>query len=98
MIKIKVKENNNKIEEISITGHAMYDDFGKDIVCSSVSSIVITTVNAIERIDKDSISYTELPFNLKKEKDNEITNVLLINMIDLLKELQEQYPKNITFL
>ena len=97
MIKIKVKENNNKIEEISITGHAMYDDFGKDIVCSSVSSIVITTVNAIERIDKDSISYTEVPFKLKQEKDNEITNVLLINMIDLLKELQEQYPKNITF-
>ena len=97
MIKIKVKENNNKIEEISITGHAMYDDFGKDIVCSSVSSIVITTVNAIERIDKDSISYTEVPFKLKKEKDNEITNVLLINMIDLLKELEEQYPKNITF-
>ena len=97
MIKIRIKENNNKIEEISIIGHAMYDDFGKDIVCSSVSSIVITTVNAIERIDKDSISYTELPFNLKKEKDNEITNVLLINMIDLLKELQEQYPKNITF-
>ena len=90
MIKIRIKENNNKIEEISIIGHAMYDDFGKDIVCSSVSSIVITTVNAIERIDKDSISYTELPFNLKKEKDNEITNVLLINMIDLLKELQEQ--------
>lgn len=98
MIKIRIKENNNKIEEISIIGHAMYDDFGKDIVCSSVSSIVITTVNAIERIDKDSISYTEVPLNIKIEKDNEITNILLINMIDLLKELQEQYPKNITFL
>lgn len=98
MIKIKVKENNNKIEEISITGHAMYDDFGKDIVCSSVSSIVITTVNAIEKVNKGSISYTEVPFNIKKEKDNEITNILLINMIDLLKELKEQYPKNITFL
>ena len=98
MIKIKVKDNNNKVEEISITGHAMYDDFGKDIVCSSVSSIVITTVNAIERINKDSIEYTEKPFNIKIKKDNEITNVLLINMIDLLKELQEQYPKNIKIL
>ena len=45
--------------------HAMYDDFGKDIVCSSVSSIVITTVNAIERIDNESISYTEVPFSLR---------------------------------
>ena len=98
MIKIKVKENNNKIEEISIIGHAMYDDFGKDIVCSSVSSIVITTVNAIERINKDSISYTEEPFCLKLEKENEITEKLIENMISLLKELEEQYPKNIKFL
>lgn len=98
MIKIKTIKNNNKIEEISITGHAMYDNFGKDIVCSSVSSIVITTVNAIERIDKDSISYTEEPFNLKIEKENEITEKLIDNMISLLKELEEQYPKNIKFL
>lgn len=98
MIKISIKEKNNNIEEISITGHAMYDDFGKDIVCSSVSSIVITTVNAIERIDKESISYTENPFSLKVLKSSDITNKLIDNMISLLKELTEQYPKNIKFL
>ena len=98
MIKISIKENNGIIEEVSITGHAMYDDFGKDIVCSSVSSIVITTVNAIERIDKDSISYIENPFTLKTIKNNDITNKLLTNMISLLQELQEQYPKNIKIL
>lgn len=98
MIKVKVKENNNKIEEISITGHAMFDEFGKDIVCSSVSSIVITTVNAIERIDRESISYIEQPFDLKVITENDITNELLDNMISLLKELEEQYPENIKFL
>lgn len=97
MIKIKVNKNNQKIDEVSITGHAMFDDFGKDIVCSSVSSIVITTVNAIERIDKNSISYQEEPFFIKVEKDNDITNKLLENMISLLKELELQYPKNIKF-
>ena len=98
MIKISIKENNKYIEEISINGHAMYDDFGKDIVCSSVSSIVITTVNAIERIDSESISYTEVPFSLKVTKENETTNILLENMISLLKELGSQYPENIKFL
>lgn len=97
MIKIKIKKNNNKIDEISITGHAMFDDFGKDIVCSSVSSIVITTVNAIERIDKNSILYQEKPFFIKVKKDNDITNKLLENMLSLLKELELQYPKNIKF-
>ena len=98
MIKISIKKNNNYIEEVSITGHAMYDDFGKDIVCSSVSSIVITTVNAIERIDKESISYTEVPFSLKVIKESELTNTLLENMISLLQELGSQYPENIKFL
>jgi uncharacterized protein YsxB (DUF464 family) len=98
MIKVKVKKSNNKIEYISITGHAMYDDFGKDIVCSSVSSIVITTVNAIKRIDSKSISYTEVPFSLKVIKESETTNILLENMISLLKELGSQYPENIKFL
>ena len=98
MIKISIKENDKYIEEISINGHAMYDDFGKDIVCSSVSSIVITTVNAIERIDKDSISYTEVPFSLRVIKESELTNILLENMISLLKELGSQYPENIKFL
>lgn len=98
MIKISIKDNNKYIEEVSITGHAMYDDLGKDIVCSSVSSIVITTVNAIERINKNSINYTENPFSIKVVQENEITNILLENMISLLKELGTQYPKNIKFL
>jgi uncharacterized protein YsxB (DUF464 family) len=98
MIKVKVKKNNNKIEYISITGHAMYDDFGKDIVCSSVSSIVITTVNAIERINGSSIVYEEMPFSIKVVEEDEIVSKLIDNMISLLKELEKQYPKNIRFL
>ena len=46
MIKVLRSKKN-----ISITGHAMYDDFGKDIVCSAVSSIVITSLNGILSIN-----------------------------------------------
>lgn len=98
MIRVKIKENNNEIEDISITGHAMFDDYGKDIVCAAVSSIVITTVNAIERIDRDSISYQENPFDLKVIGDNEVVYELLDNMISLLKELEQSYPNNIKIL
>ena len=42
MIQVEKKENS-----ILITGHALFDDYGKDIVCSAVSSIVITTINGI---------------------------------------------------
>ena len=53
---IKVIVENNKIE---ISGHANFDDYGKDIVCASVSSIVITTINACIEIDEDSIYYED---------------------------------------
>ena len=98
MIKISIKEKNNKIDEILIKGHALYDDYGKDIVCASVSSIVITTVNAIESIDKDSISYDEKVFLIKLLKHDLIVDKLISNMINLLKELECDYPNNIKFL
>ena len=96
MIKVKVNYENNKIDNISIKGHAMYDDFGKDIVCASVSSIVITTVNAILKVEDKSISYDD-SFYLKVLKDNSVVEILLENMISLLKELETDYPDNIKF-
>ena len=97
MISVKVIKNKS-ISRIEISGHSGYDVSGKDIVCASVSSIVITTVNAILRVDSSSISYDETPFVIRTLKDSYITNLLLDNMISLLKELERDYPKNVRFL
>ncbi len=59
MLKVKVEKNNNNFSKISLLGHADYDFYGKDIVCSSASSIMITTVNAIMMFDKTYITYEE---------------------------------------
>lgn len=91
---IKVEIENNKIE---IKGHANYDDYGKDIVCASVSSIVITTINAINEFDPESIYYEDLKNKIliEKLKDDDITNKLINNMIELLEVLEKSYKKNI---
>ena len=91
---IKVEIENNKIE---IKGHANYDDYGKDIVCASVSSIVITTINAIIEFDPESIYYEDLNNRIliKKLKDDDITNKLINNMIELLEGLEKSYKDNI---
>lgn len=91
---IKVYREQNKI---IIKGHADYDDYGKDIVCASVSSIVITTVNAILEINRDAVIYKEEKDILTIEllKQDEIIIKLINNMINLLKELSNNYPKNI---
>lgn len=91
---IRVYKNNDKI---IIKGHANYADYGKDIVCASVSSIVITTVNGILEIDREAITYVEEKDILTIEiiKKDEVIIKLINNMINLLTELSDNYPKNI---
>ena len=97
MIKVKVDYDDNLIKKIKVTGHAGYDDYGKDIVCASVSSIVITSVNLIYKLNKDIIKVIEdkglIEINVLKE--DETINMVLKNMIDMLKELSNDYKKNV---
>ena len=96
MIKVEVVKENNLYKKVSIIGHAMYDDYGKDIVCSAVSSIVTTTINGCIALDKDSLSYEVNDKGVVISNivgDN--TNTLINNMVSLLKELEEKYSTNI---
>ena len=96
MIKVEVVKENNLYKKVSIIGHAMYADYGKDIVCSSFSTMIITTINGILEIDKDAISHTDTNdleiINIKKDN---ITNSLLNNLVNMIYELKENYDKNI---
>lgn len=90
-----IKVNVNK-DVITITGHALYDDYGKDIVCAAVSSTVITTVNAILLIDKKAIKLTEKDgVKIEILHHTDIVDKLILNMINLLTELQSDYKDNI---
>ena len=84
-------------KKIEIKGHALYADYGKDIVCSAVSSIVITTINGIISIDNEAIYYENKNVKLVLEikKDDLVTRKLIDNMVELLTELSKNYPKNI---
>ena len=96
MIKVKLTKNNNYYKRIIITGHANYDDFGKDIVCAAVSSTVITSVNSCLTIDNESISYEDKNgLDIKVLKDDDIITKIINVMITNLYELEKEYPKNI---
>lgn len=84
------------IKEIKISGHANFAEFGKDIVCAAVSSIVTTTINNILSLDNKAIKYEDNDgYILITNEDNEIADKLLNNMLGMLNELAEDYPKNI---
>ena len=96
MIKVKVERKENFIKQIKITGHAKYDEYGKDIVCAGVSSALITTVNACLLFDQNSIEYNEEnDFKLVNISENNITNKLLENLYNVLTDLEKNYKKNI---
>ena len=99
MIKVTLKTKEDYIKEIKIKGHSLHDDFGRDIVCAAVSSISITTVNAIESIDPKAIKYTDKNgLSIFVIKEDIIVNKLLNNMLNLLLELEHDYPENIKIL
>lgn len=97
MIKVSVLKENRKYKKITILGHAMYDDYGKDIVCSACSSIVITTVNGILALKKGCLDYlvSKKGMTINVKIDDETTQILLNNMVSLLRELEGNYPNNI---
>jgi len=97
MIQVKITKENSKYKKITILGHAMYDEYGKDIVCSAASSIVTTTVNGLLALNKESLSYliSKKGMSIDIKNTNETTQILVNNMISLLKELEKNYPENI---
>lgn len=87
----------SKKDSIVVIGHADYADYGKDIVCASASAIVITSINACLRINKESIKYKEEKDKLTIDIISKDKDILLIieNMISMLEELAKTYQKNI---
>ena len=80
MIKVLIKEKN-----IEISGHANFNDYGKDIVCASVSSIIYTTINGILNINDKALKITDNnTLNIEILINDDITNKLIDKMILLL--------------
>ena len=97
MITVYVKKDQNHIKNVRISGHANYEEYGKDIVCAATSSIITTTINGILSIQSDVLEVMD-DGNLLEIKvlyNEAISQKLLLNMITLLKKLETQYQKNI---
>lgn len=100
MIKVKINYDGNVIKGFKVFGHANYDEYGKDIVCASVSTVVITSINLALKIDEKSVVVTDKPGLIEASilKQDDVINKIFINMKDMLVELQKDYSKNIKIL
>ncbi len=97
MIKIDVLYDGNFIKNFKVKGHANYEEYGKDIVCASVSSIVIVSSNLALKYNDKAIKFTQKEglIDVDVLVFNDIINTVFINMIESLKELEKDYKRNI---
>lgn len=58
MIKVVFYESDNRYYGFDVSGHAGYDEAGKDIVCSAVSAMTMLVINTIEVVFACDVNYT----------------------------------------
>ena len=78
MIRVNIHKENGYFKKVTIQGHALYDDYGKDIVCSACSSIVTTTVNGILALKKGSLDYlvSKKGMSINIKNNDETTQII----------------------
>ncbi|BBF42343.1 Potential ribosomal protein [Lachnospiraceae bacterium KM106-2] len=98
MIKISIKKNaNGAYRGFRVFGHAGFDDYGRDIVCASVSVLVINTINSIEHFTKDSFDLVSdedqglIELNFKNNLISDKTTLLLDSLVLGLQGIEENY-------
>ena len=101
MILIEFVFHNINIKGFTVEGHALFSDYGEDIVCASISTLTIGTINSIIRIcnkeveieKEDGLIKMYLPDTLETSVE---AQTLLKSMLYNLQDIEEQYPKNVS--
>ena len=76
----------------SVSGHAGYENAGKDIICASVSALVINTVNAVDALTENVCASGGIKFKFSSDSDEQ--GQLLIRALDMgLSNIEKEYGK-----
>lgn len=96
MIEVKLVKVNDAINEIEVSGHSGYDELGKDIVCSAVSTAMFMTVGLLDKFEaKIKFDTNEKKPLMKLEilENNKSTDLIIANLVDTLEGIAFDYSK-----
>ncbi len=109
MIRITIyKDKNDYIKRYSVSGHANYDEYGRDIVCAAVSVLTQTgllSINKVAKIEENQISYSINQENgfldveiLEDISLEELKNaqIILMSLVVGLESIIDSYPEYVT--
>lgn len=99
MIDIIIYKSNGMVTGYRVSGHAKADEYGKDIVCASVSVLAINTANSLESFTKDVITSTVDAsglIDLKIDKPlSEVSQILLKSFELGIQDIYDNYSSYI---
>lgn len=91
------KNTENKLLGFQVSGHAMQSEYGKDIVCASVSSAVMLTCNTITEAFKSNakVSVEENEIMLKLVDSDENAEKILLGFLTHMYFLSDEFTGRI---
>lgn len=87
------RDTNGIYKGFEVKGHALFEEAGRDIVCSAVSILVINTVNSIEQFTDnlfDCDNRNGILFKFKKDPD-EKASLLMDSLVLGLEGISSNY-------
>lgn len=96
MINITFYSKNNHYIGYAVSGHAMYGEYGQDIVCAAISVLAINTANSIETFTQDEFEHVDYEdkayMSLVMTQTVSRDTILLLNAMYLgVKSIEEEY-------
>ena len=103
MISVRFFQRQGKLSGVTVSGHAGYGEYGRDIVCASVTSALQLTANGITEILKAPcdvrMETNRISLTLDRPGELEGEAVHFLQALQLhLTVLAEDYPNTITIL
>lgn len=104
MIKVTIRKEQKDFIGFTTDGHAEFDEYGRDIICSGVSSLVINTINSIDRLTDSDISfktnedtgYIDCIINSPSHDSNLLMNSMVLGLEGIRDSYSEKYLEIIT--
>ena len=96
MISVNVTFIGKDVKTLTVSGHANFAEYGKDLVCAGVSAIVTGGINALEKeINNIVIITEENKLGVDVINSNETIQVILKTILIQLETIEDSYKKYI---
>lgn len=92
MIVVNIRE-----DAITVSGHANFAEFGKDIVCAGVTALIQTLIKSITDLTEDKIEYEMSPgmADIKYGNLSEAGKLLVDSFFIGICQIANEFPEHV---